>query len=109
MKLTSKKPKLHVVSAHGIGNSWNSLKWYEKLISKVFIGKTMKDHALQEEIAKTNPGGYYIIRPVGLTNEAPNQFQDVCEVVMAFLLPMLESKADTLKWSAPGPVSRSPG
>lgn len=29
----------------------------------------MKDHELQEECVAANPGGFHIIRPVGLTNE----------------------------------------
>lgn len=58
--------KVHVISAHGVRESWNGLKWYEKLISKLLLGKTMKDHELQENIVITNPGGYNIIRPVAL-------------------------------------------
>ena len=70
LKSNSKSCKLHIISAHGVGDSWKRLKWHEKLISKLFIGKTMKDHELQEEIGKTNPGGFHIIRPVALKNEA---------------------------------------
>jgi hypothetical protein len=69
LTLNSIDAKLHVVSAHGVGNSWSQLKWHEKLISKLFIAKTMKDHELQEEIVKSNTGGFHIIRPVALKNE----------------------------------------
>jgi len=68
LKENSAKSKLHIVSAHGVGESWNGLRWYEKLFSKLFISKAMKDHEKQEQYAKTNPGGYHIIRPVGLRN-----------------------------------------
>ncbi len=61
--------KLHVISAHGVGNSWGRLKWHEKLISKLFIAKTMKDHELQEKIVESYSGGFHIIRPVALTND----------------------------------------
>ena len=71
LKSNSQRSKLHVISAHGIGDSWNRLKWYEKLISKLLIGKTMEDHELQEEIVRTNSGGFHIIRPVALKNDAP--------------------------------------
>jgi hypothetical protein len=64
-----KQARLHVVSANGVGDSWNNLKWYEKLICKLFISKAIKDHELQEECVAANPGGFHIIRPVGLTNE----------------------------------------
>jgi nucleoside-diphosphate-sugar epimerase len=61
--------KLHVISAHGVGDSWDRLKWYEKLVSNVFLGKTMTDHGLQEEyVMANNPGGYHIVRPVALKN-----------------------------------------
>lgn len=68
LKENSLKSKLHVISAHGVGDSWNRLKWYEKLISKLFLSKTMKDHELQESYVRTNSGGYHIIRPVALKN-----------------------------------------
>jgi NAD(P)-dependent dehydrogenase (short-subunit alcohol dehydrogenase family) len=64
-----KLAKIHVVSANGVGESWGNLTFMEKMICKLFIPKAMKDHELQEEIVKTNKGGYHIIRPVGLTNE----------------------------------------
>jgi len=57
------------MSANGVGSSWKNLSWSEKLICKLLIPKAMKDHEQQEEIVKTNLGGYHIIRPVGLTNE----------------------------------------
>lgn len=60
--------KLHVISAHGVGDSWDRLKWYEKLLSNLFLGKTMKDHTLQEDYVKKNSGGYHIVRPVALKN-----------------------------------------
>lgn len=65
---SSQKTKLHVISAHGVRESWSSLKWYEKWISKLFLSKTMNDHELQENIVVSNPGGYHIIRPVALKN-----------------------------------------
>jgi nucleoside-diphosphate-sugar epimerase len=62
------KSKLHVISAHGIGDSWNRLKWYEKLVSKLFLGKTMNDHRLQENHVMNNSNEFHIVRPVALKN-----------------------------------------
>ena len=69
LKKNSLKTTVHIISAHGVGDSWRHLKWYEKLISKLLIGKTMQDHSLQEEAAKTTLGQLQIIRPVALKNE----------------------------------------
>lgn len=60
--------KLHVISAHGVGDSWNRLKWHKKLLSNLFLSKTMKNHNLQEKYVITNSGSYHIIRPVALKN-----------------------------------------
>ena len=68
LKSNSLNIKIHAISAHGVGDSWKQLKWYEKLISKLFIGKTMEDHELQESTIKQSPAGYHIIRPVALKN-----------------------------------------
>ena len=46
LKENSLKAKVHIISAHGVGDSWSRLKWYEKWISKLFLGNTMKDHEL---------------------------------------------------------------
>lgn len=68
LKENAVKSKLHVVSAHGVGDSWSRLRWYEKLISKLLLRKTMKDHELQESYVRTNLGGYHIVRAVALKN-----------------------------------------
>lgn len=66
LKENSLTSKLHVVSAHGVRESWKNLAWYEKLIVKLFLNNTMKDHELQENAVLKNPGGHHIIRPVAL-------------------------------------------
>ena len=58
--------KLHVISAHGTRDSWNRLNWFEKLITNLFLKKTMVDHGLQENEVIKNNGGHHIIRPVAL-------------------------------------------
>jgi len=61
-------PFIHVISALGIGDSWNQLKWHGKLISKLLIKSTMNDHAEQERLVINSPYPYHILRPVGLKN-----------------------------------------
>jgi len=58
--------RLHVISALGIGESWNQLKWLAKLFSNVLINNTMNDHREQEKAVLDSPFSYHIIRPVGL-------------------------------------------
>jgi len=60
--------KIHVISALGVGESWAQLDWFGKLICKVLINNTMKDHAAQEEIVINSTYKYHILRPVGLTD-----------------------------------------
>jgi hypothetical protein len=63
--------KIHVISALGVNNSWNQLNWFGKLICKVLINSTMKDHGLQEEIVVNSSQKFHIIRPVALTDGMP--------------------------------------
>lgn len=60
------RANIHVVSALGIRDSWNQLKWPAKLISNLLIKNTMNDHTEQEEVVTNSPFSYHIIRPVGL-------------------------------------------
>lgn len=57
---------IHVISALGVGDSWNQLKWHGKLICNLLIKSTMNDHTEQENIVIENSNPYHIIRPVGL-------------------------------------------
>jgi nucleoside-diphosphate-sugar epimerase len=68
MTKNQSKANIHVVSALGIGESWNQLKWYAKLMVKVLIKNAMEDHKAQEDIVKNSPFPYHILRPVGLTD-----------------------------------------
>lgn len=65
--------KLHVISAYGAGDSRNKLKWKEKLVLLFFMSKAIKDHEMQEEIVKTNVGGYHIIRPLEIKDGPPSK------------------------------------
>lgn len=62
------KNKIHIISALGVGNSWQQLNWFGKLICKILISNTMNDHTIQEETITKSSFEFHIIRPVGLTN-----------------------------------------
>lgn len=74
LKNTQSQAQLHVVSALGIGDSWNQLSWIGKLISKVLIKAAMEDHTEQENHVMNSSLPYHIIRPVSLKDgEATGQ------------------------------------
>ncbi|MFN0204212.1 MAG: NAD(P)-binding oxidoreductase [Bacteroidia bacterium] len=60
--------QIHVISALGVGESWSQLNWFSKLICKVLINGTMKDHELQEEAIVNSGLKFHIIRPVALND-----------------------------------------
>ena len=66
IKDTQPNTPIHIISALGVGNSWDQLKGPAKLMCKVLISNTMKDHNKQEEFVTNNTYPYHIIRPVGL-------------------------------------------
>ena len=66
MSLNQTKSKLHIVSALGVGDSWDQLKWHSKLMSNILLKSVMNDHQQQEELVKSSSYPYHIIRPVGL-------------------------------------------
>ncbi len=66
MKLHNCKGKIHVISALGVGDSWDQLKWHAKLLSNMLLKSVMNDHEKQEELVKSSSYEYHILRPVGL-------------------------------------------
>jgi len=58
--------KVHVVSALGVGESWDQLDFFGKLISNLLLKSVMEDHRKQEEIVMNSPNPNHIVRPVGL-------------------------------------------
>ena len=66
MAKNQSRATIHMVSALGIGDSWNQLKWHGKLISNLLIKNTMNDHSDQEELVMNSSFSYHIIRPVAL-------------------------------------------
>lgn len=101
------KCKTHVISAHGVGDSWDRLKWFEKLITKLFLAKTMQDHELQESFAKSNTGGYHIIRPVALKNGTPTG--NTCQKAEGFMPKGDIDRADVAKFLVESMMSEKSG
>jgi nucleoside-diphosphate-sugar epimerase len=66
MKKAQSKASIHVISALGVGDSWNQLKWLAKMISKYLLKSVMDDHGRQEELVIKSTFPYHILRPVGL-------------------------------------------
>lgn len=71
------KANIHVISALGIGESWDQLNWMGKFFSKYLIKNAMNDHEEQEKLIKNNPFNYHIIRPVGLRDGSPKGYVHV--------------------------------
>jgi nucleoside-diphosphate-sugar epimerase len=65
------KSKVHVISALGVGDSWDQLGGFGKLISNLLLKSVLEDHRKQEEIVMNNSNPYHILRPVGLKDGDP--------------------------------------
>jgi len=90
------KSKIHIVSAFGVGDSWDEMNWVGKLICKVLIRNTMLDHNLQEEIVTKSLKEFHIVRPVELTNgDLTGKIHDHKE---GFLPSSKISRADVAKY-----------
>lgn len=87
---------IHIISALGIRDSWNQLKWHGKLISNLLIKNTMNDHTEQEETVVKNKNPYHIIRPVALKDG--ESFGDVHVQNEGFLPSNSIQRADVAKY-----------
>lgn len=61
--------RLVVMSSMGIGESWNNLPLFSKLLFKLVMPAARQDHEAQEAVVKSSGLDWTIIRPSGLTNE----------------------------------------
>ena len=66
LQSTQSKSRIHVISALGVGESWDQLGGFGKLISNLMLKSVLEDHRKQEEIVKQSSNPYHILRPVGL-------------------------------------------
>ena len=65
--------RLFAVSAMGVGESWNDLSMFNKLLFAVFMKSTRKDHEAQEAAVKESGLDWTIIRPSGLREYTPHR------------------------------------
>ena len=71
--------RVWLLSAAGVGDSWQQIGWFSKLISKLMLNHTMQEHTAQEH-AVTNSGfAHTILRAVGLTNSDKATYQLVSQ------------------------------
>lgn len=60
--------RLFVVSAMGVGESWNTLSIFNKFLFAILMKSTREDHEAQEAAVKESGLDWTIIRPSGLVN-----------------------------------------
>lgn len=60
--------RLIVVSAMGVGESWNTLSFFNKFFFATLLKNSRNDHEAQEKAVKESKLDYTIIRPSGLTD-----------------------------------------
>jgi len=71
LKINQSSPAIHVISSMGVGESWNQLNWFSKLISRMILKNVLTDHQKQEEYVMNSSLPYHIVRPVGLQDGPP--------------------------------------
>lgn len=60
--------RLLVVTAMGVGNSWDTLSLFNKLFFATLLKSSREDHEAQESAVKESDLDWTIIRPSGLTD-----------------------------------------
>lgn len=75
--------RLIVVSAMGIGASWNSLSLFNKLFLATLLRNTRADHEAQEAAVKASGLDWTIIRPSGLVDAPATGVYKVGENIRA--------------------------
>jgi putative NADH-flavin reductase len=75
--------RLIVVSAMGIGDSWNSLALFNKLFFATLLRHARTDHEAQETAVKASDLDWTIIRPSGLVNTPGTGVYNVGEKIRA--------------------------
>lgn len=75
--------RLLVISAMGVGESWNTLSVMNKLVLAVLLKSARKDHEAQEGVVKASGLDWTIIRPSELTNTPPTRLYTFGENVRA--------------------------
>ncbi len=86
-------PRLVVLSAHGVGNSYDAASWFQRTFMIGWLIKyAFRDHAVQERLVQESGLDFVIARPTRLTNgKAAGQYARVAEPVP---VPESISRAD---------------
>jgi putative NADH-flavin reductase len=75
--------RLIVVSAMGVGDSWNSLSLVNKLFFTILLKSTREDHEAQEAAVRDSGVDWTIIRPSGLVDTPRTGVYSVGENIRA--------------------------
>ncbi|MGL1890925.1 MAG: SDR family oxidoreductase [Spirochaetaceae bacterium] len=78
-----KLKRLIVMTAMGVGESWNDLSLINKFFFAVLMKSIRQDHELQETYVKESKLDWTIIRPSGLTDSVPTGMYKVGERIKA--------------------------
>lgn len=75
--------RLFVISAMGVGESWSTLSFINKLFFATLLWSARQDHEKQETFVKDSNLDWTIIRPSGLTDSSLTGSYDVGENILA--------------------------
>ena len=75
--------RLMVVTAMGVGDSWDTLSLFNKFFFATLLRSSRKDHESQETAVKESGLDWTIVRPSGLTDTARTGVYDVGENISA--------------------------
>ena len=75
--------RLIVVTAMGVGESWDKLSLFNKLFFATLLKSSREDHETQEVAVKESGLDWPIVRPSGLTETPRTGIYDVGEYILA--------------------------
>ncbi len=75
--------RLIVVTAMGVGESWNTLSLFNKFFFATLLRSSRDDHETQEAAVKESDLDWTIVRPSGLTETPRTGIYDVGENILA--------------------------
>jgi len=75
--------RLMVITAMGVGESWNSLSPFNKFFFATLLKSSRADHESQEAAVKESGVDWTIVRPSGLTDDPRSGVYEVGENILA--------------------------
>ena len=75
--------RLIVVTAMGVGESWETLSFINKFFFATFLKNSREDHEAQETAVKESGLDWTIVRPSGLTDTPRTGVYEVGEMILA--------------------------